>query len=148
MVESVLEEKLASGLTARGGPSPFVREHVFHRPRKWAFDFAFLEAKLAVECEGSGRGGGRHRSYTGFAADCEKYNQAVLDGWRILRFTHKMIDSGYAIYCIEEALSWEHLTDEVPSAGVLKVRRKQCRTLTKRKSKPIGSRIVRLIRQR
>lgn len=60
----------------------FAREHVFHPTRKWRFDYAFLGPKLAVEIEGQGR----HQTYVGFRGDCEKYNAAVLQGWRVLRF--------------------------------------------------------------
>ncbi len=60
----------------------FVREHVFHPSRKWRFDYAFLGPKLAIEIEGQGR----HQTYVGFRGDCEKYNSAVLHGWRVLRF--------------------------------------------------------------
>lgn len=59
-----------------------VAEHRFHPPRLWRFDFAWPEAKLAVELEGRGR----HQTVVGVRNDCEKYNTALLDGWRVLRF--------------------------------------------------------------
>ena len=59
-----------------------VAEHRFHPPRLWRFDFAFPAAKLAVEIEGRGR----HQTVVGVRNDCEKYNTALLDGWRVLRF--------------------------------------------------------------
>lgn len=60
----------------------FVREHVFHPTRKWRFDYAFLGPKLAVEIDGQGR----HQTYVGYRADCEKGNAAILHGWRVLHF--------------------------------------------------------------
>jgi len=36
--------------------------------------------------------------------DCEKYNQASLDGWTLLRFTGDQIKSGEALQTIEKAL--------------------------------------------
>jgi very-short-patch-repair endonuclease len=59
-----------------------VGEFVFHPQRKWRFDWCFLGPKLAIEIEGFGR----HQTYTGYRGDCEKYNAAVLHGWRVLRF--------------------------------------------------------------
>jgi hypothetical protein len=64
-------------------PTPHFR---FHPTRKWEFDFAWEPIKLAVEIEGGTFGGGRHGSGPGFHKDCEKYNEAILLGWRVLRF--------------------------------------------------------------
>jgi very-short-patch-repair endonuclease len=38
------------------------------------------------------------------AADCTKYNSAVLRGWRVLRFTTEQVVSGYAIDTVLQAL--------------------------------------------
>ncbi len=59
-----------------------VRELQFHPERKWRFDFAWPGAMLALELEGVGR----HQTFVGYRADCEKYNAATLRGWRVLRF--------------------------------------------------------------
>jgi len=80
-------------------------EFRFHPPRRWRFDFAFIDQKVAVECEGGTYSGGRHTRGTGFALDCQKYNQASLDGWVLLRFTGDQIRSGEALAQIEQALS-------------------------------------------
>jgi hypothetical protein len=63
-------------------------QYRFHPERKWAFDFCWPGAMLAVELEGFGSGVtiGRHQTYPGFREDCEKYTAAVLNGWRVLRF--------------------------------------------------------------
>ena len=67
-------------------------EYQFHNKRKWRFDFAFPEEKVAVEIEGGTFGRkSRHTTGTGYGADCEKYNAATLNGWRVFRFTGKMI---------------------------------------------------------
>ena len=57
--------------------------------------------KLAAEIEGgtwSTRKKSRHTTGSGFHLDCEKYNTATLDGWRVLqvRFS-KMINDMTAI---------------------------------------------------
>ncbi len=84
-----------------------VREHRFSETgRKWRFDFAWPAIKLAVEIEGlthatvdeEGRKRlGRHQTIAGYTADCEKYNQAVIEGWRVLHFTPKHVKSGFAL---------------------------------------------------
>lgn len=65
-------------------------------PRKWRFDFCFgAPFMLAVEIEGLAVrriGGqfvctGRHTTPEGFAEDAQKYANAVLLGWTVVRFT-------------------------------------------------------------
>ena len=100
---SSLEARLAWQMTVAGLPAPAV-EFVFHPPRRWRFDFAWLAESLAVEVEGGVWAQGRHTRGSGFTADCRKYNQATIDGWRVLRFTADMIDSGEALKMITEAI--------------------------------------------
>ena len=64
-----------------------VLEHRFHQVRRWRFDFAWLDQKVAVEIEGGTFTGGRHTRGLGHHQDCDKYNAAILDGWKVLRFT-------------------------------------------------------------
>ena len=100
---SDLEETLLLHIRADSLPEP-VREHRFHKTRKWRFDFAWPAAKLAVEVEGGTWCNGRHNRGSGFTEDCEKYNAAAVDGWVVLRFTKAMIDSGYALSVIRTCL--------------------------------------------
>lgn len=100
---SALEATLAFQIKAIGLPDP-EREYRFHPPRRWRFDFAFPNQLVAVECEGGIWTDGRHVRPSGFEKDCEKYNQAALDGWTVLRFTSTMIKSGIALKQIERAL--------------------------------------------
>jgi len=55
--------------------------------RKWQFDWAFVEDRVALEVEGGAflPSGGRHTRGAGFRRDLEKYNEATARGWRILR---------------------------------------------------------------
>jgi very-short-patch-repair endonuclease len=71
----------------------FVREHRFHPTRKWRFDFAVLpiEKKIAVEVEGGVWSGGRHTRGSGYIGDMEKYNEAALMGWKVLRYPASQI---------------------------------------------------------
>lgn len=82
-------------------------EYRFHPPRRWRFDFAFPDEMVAVECEGGTWSNGRHVRGSGFEADAEKYNQAAIDGWMVLRFTERTIIDGTALQTIEAALN-EH----------------------------------------
>lgn len=84
----------------------WIREHKFHPTRRWRFDFAFVELKLAVEVEGGTMGGkGRHSRGTGYEKDCEKYAEAALLGWFVIRVTTRMVQDGRAIALIERALN-------------------------------------------
>jgi len=86
MGKSKLEDKLVRILDNAGVPA-YQREHRFHPTRRWRFDFAWPEHKLAVEVEGGAWTGGRHTRGNGFVADCDKYNAATVLGWRVLRYT-------------------------------------------------------------
>lgn len=80
------------------------REHRFHTTRKWRMDRAYPEFMTAVEVEGGIWSGGRHVRGAGYEGDCEKYNQAQIMGWAVLRFTPKQVISGYCWDTIESAL--------------------------------------------
>ena len=82
-----------------------VREHQFCA-RKWRFDFAWPERKLAVEVEGGTRSGkSRHSRGDGFEKDAAKYNRAARDGWTVLRYSTRMVTDGTAINEVLEVLS-------------------------------------------
>ena len=83
---------------------PVEREYRFHDERKWRFDFAVVEQKIGIEIEGGSWNQGRHSRGAGFERDIIKYNTAVCMGWRILRFTTGMVQSGDAIDTLRAAL--------------------------------------------
>lgn len=101
-MKSILEETFA--LHCKANKLNVVREHKFHPTRRWKFDFAFPDAMLAIEAEGGIWSNGRHTRGSGYVADLEKYNQAVLLGWRVLRFDSKSIKTGEAIKLTLQAL--------------------------------------------
>lgn len=70
---------------AAGLPAP-VAEHRFHPTRGWRFDFAWPDARVALEVDGA-IGWGRHTRPDGWHKDTEKLNAAVAAGWRVLRCT-------------------------------------------------------------
>lgn len=89
MAASSLERTfaLAWRLTKPAGVPDPEAEHRFAPPRRWRFDFAWPLYRVAVELEGGVWSGGRHTRAAGFLGDVEKYNAAVMGGWRVLRFT-------------------------------------------------------------
>jgi very-short-patch-repair endonuclease len=102
-MKSSIEETLAYQIRVYKLPEP-VRELRFHPVRKWRFDFAFPEQKVAAECEGAIYVNGRHTRGSGFELDCEKYNAATSMGWRVFKFTRRMVDKGVAIAQLQEVL--------------------------------------------
>ena len=106
MAKSELEELLLLQIKAEGLPIP-EREVTFALRaygRRWRFDFAYPQWKIGIECEGGTWIKGRHTSGQGYRKDCEKYNYANLMGWRVLRFTKGMIESGEAIRFIKNTI--------------------------------------------
>lgn len=98
------EEALEMALHAVRAPA-WLCEYRFDLKRRWRADFAFLKENLLVEVEGGSWSGGRHNRGAGFELDCEKYNSAVLQGWRVLRFTTEMVEDGRALGIIMRALA-------------------------------------------
>lgn len=92
-------------LEAAAIPLP-IPEHCFSPPRKWRFDYAWLDQKLALEIEGAVWVEGRHTRGSGFVKDMEKYNVAVCLGWRILRCQPDELLSGRTLDNIRQALRW------------------------------------------
>lgn len=76
-----------------GFPDP-ATELLFHPKRKWRFDYAWEEQKLALEVHGGIHSGGRHTRGRGFVEDREKMNEATLLGWTVLEVTPEHIKSG------------------------------------------------------
>lgn len=86
----------------------YLEEFRFHE-RKWRFDVAWVKFRLAVEIEGGvwpGKDGqvGRHLTGKGFEADAEKYNEAAVLGWLVLRFPGKFIEDQSALDVVERAV--------------------------------------------
>ena len=76
-----------------------VTEHRFHPTRRWRFDLALPKLKIALEVEGLGDG--RHQRTAGFIADMEKYNEAAVLGWVVVRVTHREMRSLKALDLLE-----------------------------------------------
>ena len=85
-------------------------EYQFHANRQWRFDFSWKRYLVACEVEGgiwmktkTGYSKG-HAHPERFEKDCEKYNEASLYGWTVIRVTPKMIRDGRALDWLERAL--------------------------------------------
>jgi very-short-patch-repair endonuclease len=86
----------------------FFRQYKFDETgkRKWRFDFAWPQKKIAVEIDGGVyKKKGRHAQTGGIIKDCEKLNEANIQGWHVLRFTPDMVLSGIALQVTERALN-------------------------------------------
>lgn len=98
---------------SRGYPLP-EPEWQFARPRRWRFDLAFVAQKVALELEGGLFGRGRpcalcgrrrvagHSSVERTKTDMDKYNQASILGWRVLRATPEQVESGAVFGLLDE----------------------------------------------
>ena len=78
LLRELIELKLISG---------YVKELKFDEVRRFRFDWAIPELKLAIEYEGLNSEKSRHTTKKGYTGDCQKYNLAVINGWKVLRYT-------------------------------------------------------------
>ena len=81
-----------------------VKEFQFHSLRKWRFDYAFPDYKVALEVEGGVHTAGRHIRPRGFLNDMEKYNTAATMGWLVLRTTPDQLRTFATIEMIKQAM--------------------------------------------
>jgi very-short-patch-repair endonuclease len=80
-------------------------EYEFAKPdRKWRLDYAWPQQKVAVEIEGGVFVQGRHSRGVGMEKDMEKYAEALVRGWKVLRVTPRHVKQGKALEWIKQAL--------------------------------------------
>lgn len=84
-----------------------VTELQFCESRKWRFDYAIPEKKIAIEVEGGAWINGRHTRAQGFIADMEKYNTAAAMGWRLLRATPQTLLTTKFLKLLKIALDYQ-----------------------------------------
>lgn len=103
MADSKLESRFLFLWRVAQGP-PLEREVRFHASRLWRADFAHLTSRTLIEIEGGifQRGAGRHNRGAGYAKDAEKYLEAVLAGWTVIRLTEKQLNLDF----IERIVAW------------------------------------------
>lgn len=83
-----------------------VREHKFLPDRRFRFDYAIPEYKIAIEKEGGiwMKGGGAHSRPTAILRDMEKYTLAATTGWIVIRRTPKQICTIETLNLIRQAI--------------------------------------------
>lgn len=85
---------------------PPCEEWIFASPRKFRFDYAWPEARLALEVEGGIFTKQAHGSITGILRDMEKYNLAAIHGWRVLRVVPNKLCDLQTLTMIANAYRW------------------------------------------
>jgi very-short-patch-repair endonuclease len=87
---SKLEQRFVLLWRSMNGPE-LEREFRFHPTRKWRADFAHLPSRTLIEIEGGIWVRGRHTTPRGFTADAEKYFEAAMGGWRVVRLVDSQL---------------------------------------------------------
>jgi len=126
VVKGPLAKQFTWAWQAVQGPA-LEAEHKFHPERRFRFDFAHLPSRVAIEIEGGTWVGGRHTTGAGFLRDCEKYNEAALLGWRVVRLTtdqvantlllarvRDMMLAAAAVPAPQSAPSWVDVRETMP----------------------------------
>ena len=115
MAGSKLEARFLFLWRVAQGPS-LEREVRFNPTRKWRADFGHLESRTLIEIEGGIfiPGGGRHSRGAGYAKDAEKYLEAVLAGWTVIRLTEKQLDLDF----IERIVAWINTPQAVKCTSI------------------------------
>jgi hypothetical protein len=88
-----LLEKFLDDLIKKGIIKSWEKEYRFLKDRKYRFDYAIFltnDEKVAVEVEGGVWVQGRHNRGGGFIKDMEKYNLAIVEGWKLFRILPKI----------------------------------------------------------
>ena len=88
---------------AYGIPEP-VGEHRFHPVRRWRFDWAWIDAKVALEVQGGLFVQGRHSRGAALMKEHEKLNAAAALGWRVMFCTPQQLRSGEVLEMVKKAL--------------------------------------------
>lgn len=101
-----LEDMLERRIRDDGLPLP-VKQFLWARPeRMYRSDFAYVQERILIEVQGGiwAQDPGRHNRGSGYETDCQRDNLAALLGWKLLRFTERMIKYGEACETIQRAL--------------------------------------------
>ena len=94
-----------AALLRQHGVAEPVAEFRFHPLRKWRFDFAWPDALLALEVDGGLFTAGRHTRGAGTEGDHEKFNEAAVLGWRILRVVPRKLCTMATVDVVRRAIA-------------------------------------------
>lgn len=100
MSKSVLEAEFELLIRACKWPSPI--EQMRFCERRWRCDYCWTDYNLIVEIEGGTHNQGRHVRPEGYQHDCEKYNEAQLLGYIVIRFVGEHLKNGYAVQLLTD----------------------------------------------
>jgi very-short-patch-repair endonuclease len=107
-----LEDSFFEELNLFRAPLP-QRQFKFRPDRNWSFDFAWPEKRFAVEVMGGIYIGKGHSRGARIEEDHDKQNEAVMWGWRVLKFGPK------ALYVPKKKPSSEALVYTVRALKIL-----------------------------
>lgn len=116
-----LERMLWRRIEEAGLPLP-VKQFYWARPeRMFRSDFAYVAERILLEVQGGiwAANPGRHNRGSGYQADCERSNLAVILGWKLLAFTERMIKSGEAVQTIKLAIETRFQPQQIALGGRL-----------------------------
>ena len=97
--QSALEREFDAQLSLTNLPAP-ERDYVFLPDRKFEWDRAWPEQRIAIEIQGN-----VHRIKARFYADCEKLCLATMAGWRYLPVSRNEIKDGRAIEWLKSLIT-------------------------------------------
>lgn len=103
---------------ANGGPK-LDEEHKFHTKRRWKHDFFIADSprgSVAIEIEGGiwlGRFA-RHTNPAGYWRDCEKYNESLILGNKVIRLAGPLINDEY----VRRLVLWVRGGQQPPAEGI------------------------------
>jgi len=87
-----MNERLLYEILNDAYPGQWISEHKGIEGRKFRFDCANPSLKIAIEIEGGLWMNGKHNRPLGYIQNMEKYNLAVLEGWKILRYASETLN--------------------------------------------------------
>jgi very-short-patch-repair endonuclease len=102
-----LERLLWQRIEWAGLPLPVLQYHwAKSEGRQFRSDGAYVAERILLEVQGGiwAQDPGRHNRGSGYERDCDRDNLAALLGWKLLRFTERMIKDGTAVQTILRAL--------------------------------------------
>jgi very-short-patch-repair endonuclease len=89
----------------QAGLDGYEQQYKFATGRGYRFDFAFVDAKVAVEIDGGTWTGKGHAGGKGYRHDRERDNFAQITGWVVLRYTAEMLNDNAMIAQVAAALA-------------------------------------------
>jgi hypothetical protein len=100
----LLIEKLITDVRSRVGEDMETEYRFDPDGRRWRFDLAAPDLRVACEIDGGVWTMGRHNRPIGFMNDAEKFNKATLLDWWVFHTDWKGVSSGAALDLLSRAI--------------------------------------------